>query len=98
MEHKRKFFDTIRDDVFCDRSLKKVCHGLNKYHRIGTFVSTTVAEIRNIASRLTWHYFWIAFGIYLPRILKETKTILIDNCRKFSNFLQMNVGRVAQSV
>jgi hypothetical protein len=62
--------------------------------QVETFKSPTAAEIHNIASRIKWHYFWIAFGIYLVRILKETKTILIDNCLKFSNFLQMNIGTV----
>ena len=77
VEHKRKFLDSIRNHAFCARRLKKVCHGLNKCHRLETFISPTAAELRNIASRLKWHYFWIAFGIYLVRILKETKTILV---------------------
>ena len=59
-----------------------------------TLISSAVVEMRNVASKLKWNYFSIPFGIYLVRILKETKTILSDNCRKFSNFLQMNTGTV----
>jgi len=57
VEHKRKFFDGIRNNAFCDTRLNKVYHELKKCHRLETLISPTAAEIRNIASRLKWYYF-----------------------------------------
>jgi hypothetical protein len=77
VEDIRTFFDSIRNHAFGDRKLNTVCHGPKKRYRLEPFTSPTSTAICKTANKLQWNYFWLEFGIYLVRILKETKTILI---------------------